>query len=111
MVDYGSTHNVLDLEMAEEIGCLAQPITKQKVMVVNGDKLIYDSICNHFKWCMQGQWFEASVLLMPLKGCELILGMEWLNSLGMVKWDFPNLRMEFCIQGKEAVLQSGKDHT
>lgn len=79
LADSGSTDNVLDLEVAKEIGCITQSITKHKVIVANGDKLTCDSVYNKFKWCMQGEWFEASILLMPLKCCELILGMEWLN--------------------------------
>lgn len=110
LVNLGSTHNVLDVEMAKRIGCRLQPITQHKVMVANGDKLTCNSICSEFRWLMRGQLFEASVLLMPLKGCELILGMEWLNSLGLIKWDFPRMRMEFCIQGKVVILQSDNEH-
>lgn len=76
LVDSRSTHNVLNLEVAKRIGCRFQPAMKHRVIVANGDKLIFDSICSRFKWIMQGHQFEASVLLMPLKGCKLILGME-----------------------------------
>lgn len=106
LVDSGSTHNVLDIEVAKSIECLFQRIDKCKVMVANENKLSCDSICTKFRWFMQGQSFEGRVLLMPLKGCKLILGIEWLNSLGVVKWDFPKPRMEFCTQAKEIVLQS-----
>lgn len=52
---------------------------------------------------MQGKVFEANVLLMLLRGCELILGIKWLNSMGVVKWDFPNRTMEFTL-GEELIL-------
>lgn len=40
------------------------------------------------------------MLLMYLKGCELILRMEWLNAMGMIKWDDPNRTMEFQWKGE-----------
>lgn len=43
---------------------------------------------------------------MPLKGCELILGMEWLNITGVIKWDFPNRTMEFVWNGETIILRA-----
>lgn len=61
-----------------------------------------------FKWEMQGEEFEAKVLLMHLKGCELILGIEWLKYVGTVKWDFSSLIMEFMWKEKLVKLEVGQ---
>lgn len=75
-------------------------------MVANGDKMNCEAVIRKFNWMMQGTKFEAKVLLMSLRGCELILGMEWLNALGVVKWDFPNITMEFQWNGEYVVLNA-----
>lgn len=75
-IDSGSTHNFLDLTVAKQIGCSGQRITAQEILVANGERMSCSAIVKEFVWTMQGTSFEANVLLMPLKGCEMILGME-----------------------------------
>ena len=53
---------------------------------------------------MQGKEFKANMRLIPLKGCDLVLGIQWLAQLGPILWDFKNLRMEFSWNGKKMVL-------
>lgn len=90
-----STHNFLDIMVAKGVGCPTQLITAHRVLVANGDELSCNFVCKVFQWKMQGTSFHANVLIMPISGCKFILGMEWLNSLGVVRRDFPKLRMEF----------------
>lgn len=44
---------------------------------------------------MQGNTFKANVILFPLVGYDLILGMKWLKTLGPITWNCINLTMEF----------------
>lgn len=52
-----------------------------------------------FSWLMQGQQYSTDVILFPLVGCNLILGMQWLRILGAITWDCLNLTMEFFKEG------------
>lgn len=81
--DSGSTHNFLDAVVAKRVGCTTQATRRQRVMVANGDNLVCNSQCKDFEWSIQGTNFVTDVLIMPIKGCELILGMEWLNAFGV----------------------------
>ena len=38
--------------------------------------------------------FVSDILLLPLGGCDLVLGVQWLSTLGVIKLDFKHLRME-----------------
>lgn len=38
----------------------------------------------------------------------MVLGVQWLTTLGPVFWDFKDLRMEFQVQGKKHVLRGGQ---
>ncbi|KAI4365153.1 hypothetical protein MLD38_021167 [Melastoma candidum] len=108
LIDSGSTHNFLDVGVAKQVGCSIQSIPQKGVMVANGEKMTCVSIVKVFRWQMQGHDYEADVLLMPLKGSEMILGMEWLNSLGKVLWDFTTLTMQYDHGGKSIKLTTGE---
>lgn len=43
--------------------------------------------------------------LLPLSGCDLVLGVEWLAELRPIIWDFKNLKMEFTTKRKQHVLR------
>lgn len=42
---------------------------------------------------MQGREFQANIRLLPLGGCDMVLGILWLAKLGPILRDFKNLRM------------------
>ncbi|GJT81143.1 reverse transcriptase [Tanacetum coccineum] len=75
-IDSGSTHNFLDLQKSKRLGCQAQRICPMQVEVANGNSLTSHSVCNKFKWTLQGIDFEADVLILPLGGCEMVLGIQ-----------------------------------
>lgn len=61
--------------------------------------------CNSFAWKMQGYEFKAEIRTLPLGCSDLVLGVQWLSTLGPILWDFLNLRMEFKFQGLKHVLR------
>lgn len=42
---------------------------------------------------------------MPFEGYDIVLGTQWLRSLGPIQWDFEKLQMKFAWGGKEVVLR------
>lgn len=73
-----------------------------------GNKLVALYICRNFTWTFQGTTFTADVLVLPLGTYDLILGVEWLRSLGPTLWDFDKLQMEFSLHGRKFVLRGAK---
>lgn len=105
LVDSGSTHNFLDLTLAKKLGCNIESILSQAVGVADGNHLQCQHVCKCFQWSMQGQHFEADVLLISLGGCDMVLGVQWLTTLGPICWDFKALMMEFMLNGNQFVLK------
>ena len=105
LIDSGSTHNFLDVEMAKKLGCTLTSINPIRVDVANGSSLSYVSACKGLNWTLQGTKFQTDVLLLPLGNCDMVLEVQWLETLGEIKWDFKQLRMEFVIKGKKHVLR------
>ncbi|GJY07766.1 reverse transcriptase [Tanacetum coccineum] len=50
LIDCGSTHNFLDMNMAKQLGCNIRSTYPLAVTVVDGNSLVTDSECKQFKW-------------------------------------------------------------
>ncbi|XP_077246164.1 uncharacterized protein LOC143886068 [Tasmannia lanceolata] len=109
LIDSGSTHNFLDPGMAKRPTCEVQKSQPLKVVVADGGKVTSMAECKGLKWVMQGTIFQTDVKLLPLGGCDLVLGIQWLATLGPAVWDFSRLRMEFTLQGRKHTLRGGKE--
>lgn len=72
---------------------------------MDGTKLCSRAVCKNLVWEMQGKTFVAELRLLPLGGCDMVLGIQWLSTLGPILWDFQNLSMQFQLQGKPLVLK------
>ncbi|KAD4586142.1 hypothetical protein E3N88_23743 [Mikania micrantha] len=105
LVDSGSTHNFINNELAAKLHCSTIGVKAMKVTVANGNQLDCLSLCKDFKWMMQGVWFNADVLLIPLDKYDMVLGVQWLSSLGDINWNFKNLTMEFSVDQVKYVLK------
>ena len=74
------------------------------VAVADGTKLASTATCKQLVWSMQDKEFKANMRLIPLGGCDMVLGIQWLAQLGPILWDFKNLWMEFRWDGRRVVL-------
>ncbi|GJX02126.1 retrotransposable element Tf2 [Tanacetum coccineum] len=52
-----------------------------------------------------GQTFQADMMLIPLGGCEMVLGVQWLATMGDIVCNFLQLRIEFVYQGRKVALR------
>ncbi|KAF7139795.1 hypothetical protein RHSIM_Rhsim06G0000800 [Rhododendron simsii] len=108
LIDSGSTHNFLDPKIAKTTGVESQPTNPLTVVVADGTKTFSKAMVKDFNWTMQGAEFTADMRLLPLGGCDMVLGVQWLSTLGPVLWDFKNLKMEFTVLGAKHTLKGGE---
>ena len=54
---------------------------------------------------MQGVVIQTDMRVLELKGCDMMLRIQWLATLGPVKWDFKNLSMDFTLNNRRHVLR------
>lgn len=99
LIDSGSTHNILDMTMPKKLGCAISLMPPQAVTMADGNHIACQHKCDTFSWAMQGKLFTTDVMLIPLGSCDMVLGVQWLATLGSICLDFKKLLMEFTVGG------------
>lgn len=74
LIDPGSTHNFLDLNIAQELGCSLEPIKPMSVSAATGGALLTKYKCSEFTWKVQGYMLTTEVITLPLDCCDFVLG-------------------------------------
>ncbi|XP_070022382.1 uncharacterized protein [Nicotiana sylvestris] len=105
LIDTGSTHNFLDLNIVKKLGCVLTSISPFDVSVADGKRMQSNYICKKLVWKMQGVSFDSDMLVLPIGDCSMVLGIQWLITLGDIMWNFKKLRMEFSIMGHKVSLR------
>ncbi|GJY21132.1 hypothetical protein Tco_0393698 [Tanacetum coccineum] len=49
--------------------------------------------------------FNTDVMFLPLRGCDMVLGIQWLATLGDIKCNFQELKMQFVYNNKKLCLR------
>ncbi|KAH7543989.1 hypothetical protein JRO89_XS15G0078500 [Xanthoceras sorbifolium] len=76
-----------------------------KTMKILGEKLVSPGKCSSVPFKLQKVTFMADFFILPLEGYDVVLGTQWLRTLGPIQWDFEKLQMAFKWQNKEVVLR------
>ncbi|XP_026459345.1 uncharacterized protein LOC113360006 [Papaver somniferum] len=105
LVDTCSTHSFIDTALATQLGCEVQPTAHMLVTVANGARTKRTDICPQLQWTMQQQQFATYLRLIPLGGCDILLGADWLRTLGDVTFNLAKLSIYFLHKGQVITLQ------
>jgi len=104
LADTRSTHNFLNIELAERLGLEPDKQTAFKVLVANRERLSSKGKCSAVPVWLGGTLFTLEFFLIDLRGYDSLLGAQWLKMLGPILWDFSSLCMSFRWQGKKVTL-------
>ncbi|XP_062094224.1 uncharacterized protein LOC133800283 [Humulus lupulus] len=70
----------------------------------NGNFLLCTKICKEVELVLQGHKFMVDLYVLPICGLDVVLGMQWLQTLGSCVHDHKALTMEFNWQGSVVKL-------
>ncbi|XP_042988692.1 uncharacterized protein LOC122316222 [Carya illinoinensis] len=104
LVDSGSTHNFLDPLVVKAAKLKVMEDRNLQVKVANGTKIVTQGRCEE-TIRVQGTKFLVPFHVLTLGGCDIVLGVQWLRTLGSIQWDFNNMSMQFEVAGKKLLLQ------
>ena len=92
----GNTYNFIHCRVAKELNFFLYPAPECQVMVANGGTINYSRKFHNIKLTM-GEYF----LNIPMGGVDVVLGVQWLQSLGMVGFIFQEIFFKKISEGKE----------
>lgn len=95
----------MDCHLLKKLKLLVDPSCKLKVMAANRVQLATQGICHSVSWKAQGHQFSIDFMVLLIKGCDVVLGIQWLLTLGSIFWNFASLTMQFEYVGKVCTLQ------
>ncbi|XP_042964611.1 uncharacterized protein LOC122298826 [Carya illinoinensis] len=104
LVDSGSTHNFLDPAVVQAAKLKVQQDSCLQVCVANGEKIVTQGSGQEIIK-LQGSRFPVPFHVLSLGGCDVVLGVQWLKTLGSITWNFLDMSMSFTWEGQAIKLK------
>jgi hypothetical protein len=103
LVDSGSTHSFISADTASRLHL--QPVYRPglQVIVANGDRVASVGICRDVHIVIDKDEFLLDFFIISLAGYEMVLGVQWLRTLGPILWDFGRAQMSCWRDDHQAI--------
>lgn len=107
LVDSGSTHTFITEDTARRLHLTVAPHQGMSVAVANGNQVTCAGLCSKVRLKVGEEGFSIDCFAIPLDGFELVLGVQWLRTLGTVTWDFELLSVILAGRSSGCVARHG----
>ena len=84
LLDSGSTHNFIAASAAPRTGLTVQPRPRLTAIVANGERITCPGVIRAAPVSVDGTDFSIDLFVMPLAGYDLVLGTQWMATLGPI---------------------------
>jgi hypothetical protein len=84
LLDSGSTHNFIAEAAARRTGLPVQPRPRLTATVANGEKIACPGVIRHAPLSIDNTSFTVDLFVMPLAGYDIVLGTQWMATLGPI---------------------------
>eukprot|EP00253_Pinus_taeda_P017771 PITA_17771 len=95
LIDSGSTHNFIHQKVAEIVHCFVRAVSNFPVQIADGGTMKCEGRCENVKLQMGDYQLKTHMFAIHMGGCDIVLGAEWLRTLGPITMDFQELYMSF----------------
>ncbi|BAT74747.1 hypothetical protein VIGAN_01249400 [Vigna angularis var. angularis] len=100
LIDGGSSDNFLQPRVAEFLKLPVVMTPSFKVMVGNENYMESEGLIQNLTLIAQGNVFTLPVFLLSFSGADLILGANWLKTIGPHLADYDSLQIKFLQDGR-----------
>jgi hypothetical protein len=100
LIDSGSTHNFIHYKLAKALNFFVYPAPEFQVMIADGGTINCSRKCNNINLTMGEYVMNSPMITIPMGGADVVLGIQWLQSLGTVAFNFQEIFMKFSLEGK-----------
>ena len=94
LLDTGSTHNFIDPKVVQRTGLTINPEISFSVTIAGDDRLKSEGICKAVCFKCQGLEIVTDFHVLPIGGCQMVLGVDWLQTLDEVTVNFKKRRVK-----------------
>ncbi|XP_076902006.1 uncharacterized protein LOC143556617 [Bidens hawaiensis] len=105
LVDGGSTHNFIDQALVNRFGLTVDKDTPFKVVIANSDHVSCLDRVHGLTLTIQGYIISTDFFVLPVAACPVVLGIQWLKTLGPIEIDYEKLTLGFHLAGSLHKLQ------
>ena len=102
MIDSGSTHNFINYKMAKQLNFFVYPALEFQVMVADGKTINCSGKCHSINLTMGEYLLDSSMISIQMGGADVVLGVQWLQSLGTMTFNFSGTFLEFFLRRKRS---------
>eukprot|EP00253_Pinus_taeda_P027980 PITA_27980 len=95
LIDSGSTHNFIHQKVVEAVHCFVRTVSNFQVQIADGGTMKYEGHCENVKLRRGDYQLKTHMFSIHMGGCDIVLGAEWLHTLGPITMDFQELYMSF----------------
>jgi hypothetical protein len=96
-----STHNFIHYKLAKALNFFVYPTPESN----DGGTINFLGKYNKMNLTMGEYVMNSPMISIPMGGADVVLGIQWLQSLGTMAFNFQEIFMKFSLEGKEIELR------
>ena len=100
LLDTGSMHNFIAEAAAARTGLAVQSSPRLTATVANGERIACPGVLRQASIAIAGENFCVDLYVMPLAGYDVVLGTQWMVTLGKMVWDLTTRTVAFTCHGR-----------
>ncbi|KAL4035943.1 hypothetical protein IC575_004655 [Cucumis melo] len=105
LIDCGATHNFVSEKLVKKLILPIKETSHYGVILGSGAAIQGKGICEKLEVQLNNWKIIEDFLPLDLGGVDVILGMQWLFSLGVTTVDWKNLSLTFSVDGKSVNIK------
>ena len=104
LIDSGNTHNFISRNKDVDLHIFVHPINNFYILITNGGTMKCGGHCENYKLQMGDYHLKTHMFAIDMGICNIVLGDEWLSTLGLITMDFKELYMSFVKESHTHIL-------
>ncbi|CAA7397074.1 unnamed protein product [Spirodela intermedia] len=105
LIDSGATHNFLRTKIIDNLSLQMEKLNGYSIVMGNGNTVAGAAIYKAIPLHAQGVLIVQDFLLLELNGTDVILGIQWLRTLGWILSNYEKFIMRFMTGGKVHIFK------
>jgi len=106
LLDSGLTHNFISEEAAKRTDLPLQLRPGMTATVANGERISCVGAIRRAAFSVDDELFNSDLFVLPFAGSDIVLGTQWLATLGPILWDFSAQKMSFWRRERQIFWRS-----